>query len=525
MQEDTWGATGTVKEIRNKFEEDSINFSLQTPPEATDQAIEDDHGVEVQDLPVDGDDQEGEKVDDSVKEEKKVVEDEKEVEEVTEENKKEEEKLPSSASSSSKINESSPESSGGELKKQRKEEKKKSEKKDKEKKEKKKQCSSCTSTKEHKEHRREKKRAKREKAEKKKSSEELDKEPEDQTLKTQKVKGDNFFQKLLIKEQLDKPKAERPSRPRKQSKDKRPYVKSSQPALGVFLKGKQAVSDSIFKYYDQVEKYLENQTLPRGVIENDDSPVRGPLFPRSISNLERFSSRKSSAERAASALSMRSESADKRSYSLPRPNSSLSQQSDSSFMVDQLEYRNYVYEMVHSTPKNARFCKLQEYFNTLDKVVKLEKAASKMEIHKLKSEDIVDFDTWREMRKKEKAQDELDYLLTDLKKAQKDREFHFRPRNVDDYRWSGDCRLRARDKSVENLRTMFAEKAETGQIDLTRSLPKNFLQHQHSGYLEKQQADKEKTKEADAFSTSTKSAQGWKFMSCSHCQELCQQVS
>merc|ERR1740128_1599653 len=474
--EDPWNCAGSVKEIRNKFEDEDIDFSLQIPQVLKDIATKTTAEWAKEDSAVaDATDEQQSKgpVEETPKDEDKGYE---------------HTEMKSSGSSSSKINELSHESSNEEGKKVSKgdKENKKGEKKDR--KEKKKTCTSCTTSKEHKEHRREKKRAKREKAEKKKSTEELNKVEVDvkETVPenlTARVKGDNFFQKLLIKEQGDIPKMERPSRPRK-SKEKQLYVKSSQPSLGKFLKGKQAVSESIFKYYDQVEKHLEYQTLPRGVIADDVSPSRsvllqtpsgGPLFPRSISNLERYSSRKSSAERAASALSNRSESADKRAYSLPRPTSSLSQRSDSSFMIDQLEYRNYVYEMVHSTPKNARFCKLQEYFNTLDKVVKLEKDASKMEIHKLKSEDIVDFDTWREMRKKEKAQDELDGLLVGLKKAQKERDFHFRPKDVDDVKWSGDSRLRCRDNSVENLKTMFAEKAASGELNLTNSLPKNFI--------------------------------------------------
>ena len=35
-----------------------------------------------------------------------------------------------------------------------------------------------------------------------------------------------------------------------------------------------------------------------------------------------------------------------------------------------------------------------------------------MEVHKLKSEAVIDFDTWRSMRGKEKAKDELTLLLS-----------------------------------------------------------------------------------------------------------------
>ena len=67
-------------------------------------------------------------------------------------------------------------------------------------------------------------------------------------------------------------------------------------------------------------------------------------------------------------------------------------------------------------------------------VTALENEASGSEVHKLKSEDIVDFETWRSMRKKEKAQEELDGLLGNLRQAQKEREFHFRPKEVESVR-------------------------------------------------------------------------------------------
>jgi len=86
-----------------------------------------------------------------------------------------------------------------------------------------------------------------------------------------------------------------------------------------------------------------------------------------------------------------------------------------------------------------------------------------MDVHKLKSDDIVDFETWRQLRKQEKATEELNELLVDLRKAQKEREFHFRPKEVDSVRWRGDSRLRGRDKSVENLKNLFSQKASEEQ--------------------------------------------------------------
>ena len=395
----------------------------------------------------------------------------------------------SSAGSSVKINET-PQDSGNDEKKKDKKGKKKDKKK----------CDVCTSDKEHREHRREKRRIKKEKQEKKREKETVS--SKDQGAKESstpaseprppvpplpapasvsgvpqsKVTGDNFFQKLLMKDEtqiLQKyNRVERASRPVK--KDKKYVFQPSEPAMGKYLKGKKAVSESKFKQFEEFEKFVERSLLPRGIIKCEEFNEKKSVFeqPRSVSVLAgRVSPRHVSGERErpVSVMSNRSASGDRRCFSLPRdrpgsalsqrPGSALSQASTSSYMIDQQEYRNYVYEMVNSAPKNPRFNQLTQYFSTLERVTRLESESSSMEVHKLKSDDIVDFETWRQLRKQEKAKDELDELLLDLRKAQKEREFHFRPKEVDSVRWSGDSRLRGRDKSVENLKNLFAQKA------------------------------------------------------------------
>ena len=125
-------------------------------------------------------------------------------------------------------------------------------------------------------------------------------------------------------------------------------------------------------------------------------------------------------------------------------------------MIDHEEYKNYMLEMLHSTQKCARFQQLQSYYNILERAKQLEKKSSSMEIHKLKSDEVIDFETWRKLRQKEKAKDELQKLMRNLKQAQKEGQFHFCPKEIDEVRWKGDIRLRGRDKSVENLRNHFA---------------------------------------------------------------------
>ena len=464
-------SSGTIKSLKQKFENDDeeIIFDLQSS------VIVKDATSSTGDLGTQENNNEGEdKVDN--------------------------ETVQSSGSSNNKINET-PQDSGNDDKKKDKKGKKKDRKK----------CDVCSSDKEHREHRREKRRIKKEKQERKKEKEasstalnktEAKKLPDlgpslpaavtvgsiSRNLEDKKprVTGDNFFQKLLMQEEFSKlGKVERLSRPLR--REKKYVFHPSEPALGKYLKGKKAVSESKFKQFEEFEQFVERSLLPRGIIKCEEFNEKKSVFEggasRPASSMGRPASRQVSPagrpvssmggmtthERPVSSMSNRSVSGDRRCFSLPRPGSSLSQArpgsslsqaSNSSYIIDQQEYKNYVYEMINSTPKNPRFNQLTQYFSTLERVTKLESESGSMEVHKLRSDDIVDFETWRQLRKQEKAKDELDELLFDLRRAQKEREFHFRPKEVESVRWSGDSRLRSRDKSVENLKNMFTLKSD-----------------------------------------------------------------
>ena len=187
-------------------------------------------------------------------------------------------------------------------------ERKKAEKRDKREKnkDKKKPCDVCTTEQEHREHRKEKKKAKKEKQEKKREKKEIPEIPplpsgyDGPTYKTR-MNGDNFFQKLLIKETpRESTKMERPSRPtlRKTKEIKRPVLRASEPALGGYLKGKQAVTDNKFKQFDEFEKFVEEAMLPKGIVKCEEFNEKkslfekqleeSPIMPRSSSSMSRF---------------------------------------------------------------------------------------------------------------------------------------------------------------------------------------------------------------------------------------------
>jgi hypothetical protein len=335
-------------------------------------------------------------------------------------------------------------------------------------------CEACNSDREHREHKKDKKRAKKERSKTKegkrvtivsdtegKSSKKRTRPPypNSEDLGNQK---DGFFKQLLINETTNKHQTsiQRSSRP----PIKKPTAPSNRPAFNTFLREKKSVSESKFRKGSaspiergnarylppgvlQGEMFFEN----RSKFENGLEPVA--TFPRSLSNLEKRSSSQLGdilADRPQSALS----NGGSRASSLPRPGSGYGT------LLDHEEYKKYVLQLMHSTQKSPRFTQLQAYYNILDRALKLEKKSSSMEIHRLKSDAVIDFETWRKLRIKEKARDELDVLMSSLKEAQRARQFHFRPKEVASVSWRGDIRLRGRDKSVENLKNHFTKIVE-----------------------------------------------------------------
>ncbi len=300
-----------------------------------------------------------------------------------------------------------------------------------------------------------------------------------------------FFQKLLLKDEdkvelnekanyVSEIKSERKPRSVLKKRPPQPSLLDSNrktvPVLHAYLHERRIVSDSIFKRFNNVANgHLtsfpmqgEKFSHSRSIFANGAAPMA--TFPRSVSNLEKRSgygelhrrkqSKSPDQNRRTDSVEGpgdENEGLQARSRSLPRrPGSGMSDRSlGHQSQLDHEEYKNYVLEMMHSSHKNPRFQQLQSYYTALDKALKLEKKSASTEVHKLKSEEVVDFETWRKLRVREKASDELDSLLRDLRAAQKSREFFFRPKEVDSVRWRGDAHLRGRDKSVENLKCHF----------------------------------------------------------------------
>ncbi|XP_046392306.1 uncharacterized protein LOC124160493 [Ischnura elegans] len=123
------------------------------------------------------------------------------------------------------------------------------------------------------------------------------------------------------------------------------------------------------------------------------------------------------------------------------------------------DYQEYIADKLLSRKKSERFKDLYKLYASLERVGQLEKTASSLDLRKLKGSEALDYDKWRKLRAKEKAEEELHTLYGQLRAAQRDKRFLFRPKEVESVRWRGDRGLRIKEKSVEKLRELFCRAA------------------------------------------------------------------
>ncbi|KAK0085477.1 hypothetical protein PV325_005065 [Microctonus aethiopoides] len=134
------------------------------------------------------------------------------------------------------------------------------------------------------------------------------------------------------------------------------------------------------------------------------------------------------------------------------------------------DYQRYVFEMLHSKRKSARYRDLHDFYASLERMGELEKTTSTNDLkRRLKNEDIIDYDRWKKLRCKERAEVELNNLYGKLQAAQREKDFLFSTKDLARYRWKGDCGLRCKERSVENIRESFQRLEQMGsELELTR---------------------------------------------------------
>lgn len=131
-----------------------------------------------------------------------------------------------------------------------------------------------------------------------------------------------------------------------------------------------------------------------------------------------------------------------------------------SFPVDREEYQQYILERLHSRQKSKRYRDLFDFYTSLERMGKLEKTTSSCELRpRLRNEEIIDYELWKQVRVKEKAEQELKDLYRKLQYVQKEKDFVYSTTDVGKYKWRGDCSLRCKERSVESIKEQFCKLA------------------------------------------------------------------
>lgn len=150
-------------------------------------------------------------------------------------------------------------------------------------------------------------------------------------------------------------------------------------------------------------------------------------------------------------------------------NFSLTKSACSLSSFDREGYQQYILELLHYKRKSKRYKDLLDFYANLSRIDQLEHRFSSGELRsRMKNEEIIDYDRWKQVRSKEKVEKELETLYGKLKTIQRDKNFLFTVKDVNKLRWRGDSRLRCKERSVEDILQYF-KKLETEESELQSS--------------------------------------------------------
>ncbi|XP_031340840.1 uncharacterized protein LOC116168956 isoform X4 [Photinus pyralis] len=129
------------------------------------------------------------------------------------------------------------------------------------------------------------------------------------------------------------------------------------------------------------------------------------------------------------------------------------------------ECRSFPSDVFHSPQRCNRFKELNKFYSTLERMGELERTTSSSELRPRgrREEEIIDYERWKEVHARERAEKELQTVYNKLRQDQKEKGFLFRPKDVKLFRWKqeADRGLRVKDKSVEAIKTNFEKLASS----------------------------------------------------------------
>lgn len=138
------------------------------------------------------------------------------------------------------------------------------------------------------------------------------------------------------------------------------------------------------------------------------------------------------------------------------------------------EYHQYVLERLHNRRRSKRYKELHDFYSSLERLGELERTFSTNDLRpRMKNEEIIDYDRWKKVRSHERAEVEFSALYGKLKAVQRNKDLLFSTKDISKFKWHGDCSLRCKERSVENIIQHF-NKLQSEESDLEYSRRKEI---------------------------------------------------
>lgn len=258
--------------------------------------------------------------------------------------------------------------------------------------------------------------------------------------------GEEFFQQLLLPEDNKKQKSKIISN---KTKEKPEVLKRKESKIDVYLTSKKPVSQSKFKSYDKYQSSGITEWDQFGDESVDYLKGRSASEPPSRSpSSRRIKSFQAPVKLIESVTGIRR---CQRSKSAEEPMERVKNAA-----VD-YEYQTYVRELRHSSKKSDRFKELHNFYCSLERLGELEKTAEKASNKVRTRGDLVDYDKWKTIRIKERAESEIKSLHAKLEDVQKSKDVLYKTKDPEEIRWKRnlDRGLRNKETSVDDLKRRF----------------------------------------------------------------------
>lgn len=137
--------------------------------------------------------------------------------------------------------------------------------------------------------------------------------------------------------------------------------------------------------------------------------------------------------------------------------------------INRKNYQRYFFELMHTKETSKKYKDLHDFYANLERIDELKKTTSSHYLKpRLKNEEIIDYDRWKGLRSKEHAEQELKLIYEKLEDVQREKNFLFNTNDLEKIRWRGDCGLRCKERSVENISESFRKLADDNKHDENR---------------------------------------------------------